>query len=65
MTYHSTLRKAQLRLVANGYTYHNAAQMGSGCYRNASGNRAVIVSAGSQSFDAKGKHWFFIREYAV
>jgi len=65
MTYHSTRRQAQLRLEANGYTYHSAAQMGCGCYRNSSGNRAVIIESGSQSFDAKGKHWFLVREYAA
>jgi hypothetical protein len=65
MTYHSTRRQAQLRLEADGYTYHDAAQMGGGCYRNASGNRAIIMEAGSRSFDAKGKHWFLIRKYAA
>jgi hypothetical protein len=65
MTYHSTRRQAQLRLEANGYTYNEAAQMGCGYYRNALGNRALIVASGSQSFDAKGKHWFLIREYAA
>lgn len=65
MTYHSTLRKAQMRLEAAGYTYQTGSQMGCGCYRNAYGNRAEIVEAGSRSFDAKGKHWFLVREYAA
>lgn len=65
MKYFSTRQRAQKSLSANGYTWQDSYIMGEGCYRNANGNRALIVESGSRSFDNKGKYWFMVREWAA
>lgn len=65
MTYHPTRKAALARLARDGFEYQRGAIMGSGVYRNASGNRAWIEEAGSSSFDRAGKHWFMVKVMAV
>ena len=61
----STRERAQRSLKAIGYTWQESYIVGQGCYRNADGNRALIVESGSRSFDNKGKYWFMVRQWAT